>query len=134
MKPILLTLLTGPSRRTPEPAIAHEEHGKSQYGGVVAEGRKPPPGRARREAGPTDALHHRARQAAADGRRLGKTDAARRQSKDGSELLAAGDNRFEAKGNFNIEGARWSPPFRCPAGLRRSLRFARQISRRKAPT
>ena len=123
MKPILLTLLTAAVLAAPLTAIAHEEHGKPQYGGVAAEG-----GHYQAElVAKPDRLtlfiteHGKPLQTAGGSAKLTllagsqKTEVA---------LPAAGDNRFEAKGNFNIEGAKVVAALQVPGKPAKTLRFS----------
>lgn len=123
MKPILLTLLTAAVLAAPPTAIAHEEHGKPQYGGVAAEG-----GHYQAElVAKPDRLtlfiteHGKPLPTAGGSAKLTllagsqKTEVA---------LPAAGDNRFEAKGNFNTEGAKVVAALQVPGKPAKTLRFS----------
>ena len=122
MKPILLTLLTAAVLAAPLTAIAHEEHGKPQYGGVVAEG-----GHYQAElVAKPDRLtlfiteHGKPLPTAGGSAKLTLLAGGQKTE---VNLPPAGDNRFEAKGSFNIHEAKAVAALNVPGKPAKTLRF-----------
>lgn len=118
----LVTLVSLIALGTTSPALAHEDHGKPQYGGIVAE-----------------AAHFQAELvASAERLTLFITDHGKPLPTAGGSakltllvagkksevaLAPAGDNRFEASGNFTLGGARAVASLNVPGQPAKTLRF-----------
>jgi hypothetical protein len=123
MKHLLLTLATAASLIAPAAALAHEDHGKPQHGGIVAE-----------------AAHYQAELVARPDRLTlyitehgtplptaggsAKVTLLAGGQKSEVALAPAGDNRFEAKGSFNLGGAKAVANLNVPGKPAKTLRFA----------
>lgn len=123
MKHILLPLATAATFITAAPALAHEDHGKPQHGGIVAE-----------------AAHYQAELVAKPDRLTlyisehgtplptaggsAKLTLLAGGQKSEVMLAPAGDNRFEAKGSFNLGGAKAVANLSVPGKPAKTLRFA----------
>jgi hypothetical protein len=105
------------------PAMAHEDHGKSQFGGVVAEG-----GDYQAElVASSERLtlhisdHGNPVPTAGGAAKLTLLVSGRK-----SEVILrpAGNNRFEAAGSFNVQGAKIVAALNVPGKPAKTLRFA----------
>jgi len=123
MKHLLRSLAIATTLIAATPAIAHEEHGKPQHGGVVAEG-----GHyqaelvARADRLTLHITEHGAPLPTAGG--SAKLTLLVDGRKSELTLPPAGENRFEAKGSFNVQGAKVVAALNVPGKPAKTLRFA----------
>jgi len=105
------------------PALAHEDHGKPQFGGVVAEaGHYQAELVARNDSLTIHVTEHGTPVPTAGG--SAKVTLLAGGKKTEVALAPAGDNRFEAKGTFELKGAKAVAALKVPGNPPKTLRFA----------
>lgn len=123
MKHLLLTLATAATFIAASPALAHEDHGKPQFGGVVAEaGHYQAELVARSDSLTIHVTEHGAPVPTAGG--SAKVTLLAGGKKTEVALTPAGDNRFETKGTFNLKDAKAVAALKVPGNPPKTLRFA----------
>ena len=123
MKHLLLTLATAANFIAPSPALAHEDHGKPQFGGVVAEaGHYQAELVARGDSLTIHVTEHGTPVPTAGG--SAKVTLLAGGKKTEVALTPAGNNRFEAKGTFDLKGAKAVAALKVPGKPPKTLRFA----------
>lgn len=123
MKHLLITLATAATFIAPSPAIAHEDHGKPQFGGVVAEaGHYQAELVARSDSLTIHVTEHGTPMPTAGG--SAKVTLLAGGKKTEVALTPAGNNRFEAKGTFDLKGAKAVAALKVPGNPPKTLRFA----------
>lgn len=122
MKHILLTV-AATALVAATPAHSHEDHGKPQYGGVVAEaGHYQAELVAKPDRLTLHITEHGVPLPTAGGSAKLTLLVSGRKSE--VTLPPAGDNRFEAKGSFNVQGAKIVAALTVPGKPAKTLRFA----------
>ena len=123
MKHLLLTLATAANFIAPSPALAHEDHGKPQFGGVVAEaGHYQAELVARSDSLTIHVTEHGTPVPTAGG--SAKVTLLAGGKKTEVALTPAGNNRFEAKGTFDLKGKKAVAALKVPGNPPKTLRFA----------
>ena len=123
MKHLLLTLATAANFIAPSPALAHEDHGKPQFGGVVAEaGHYQAELVARSDSLTIHVTEHGTPVPTAGG--SAKVTLLAGGKKTEVALTPAGNNRFEAKGTFDLKGTKAVAALKVPGNPPKTLRFA----------